>query len=90
METSSEEKNKRLRWGHILGIKKKWLDYIDEKQKIYIENSGDILKEKKHKQMTKLRTHFRDEKKWLNDKDKKQKMYIKISGDIFREKKTKD
>ena len=36
--------NKRLRWGHILGMKK-WLDYIDEKQKIYMEISGDIFRE---------------------------------------------
>jgi len=44
-------------------MKKKWLDYIVEKQKINIGISGDILKEKKHKQKTKVRTHSRDEKK---------------------------
>ena len=39
--------NKRLRWGNIVGMKKKWLDYIDEKQKIDMEISEDIFREKK-------------------------------------------
>ena len=32
------------------------------KQKIYIEMSGDILREKKNKQKIKVRTHFGDKK----------------------------
>ena len=59
------------------------------KQKIYIEISGDILREKKHKQKTKVRTHSGDEKKWLDYIDEKQKIYIEISGDILKEKKHK-
>ena len=38
---------------------------IEMKQKIYIEISGDILREK-HKQKTKVKTHSWDEKKLQN------------------------
>ena len=41
-----DKTNKRLRWGHILRMKKNlWM--IKMKQEIYIEISGDILREKK-------------------------------------------
>ena len=58
---------------------------IEMKQEIYIEISGDILREK-HKQKTKVKTHFRDKKNnrmiWI-----KPKIYIETSRDILKEKK---
>ena len=57
------KKNQKTKMRTHSGNEKKRLDYIDEKQKIYMKISRDIFREKKNKQKTRVRTHSGDEKK---------------------------